>query len=323
MSLRLLSVRFFRYPMETRFPFQYGITKLTKLWHLIVVAEVEYNGQRSTGMSADGLAPKWFTKDPDTSVEDDINEMLAVISRSANTAIEISSSGQFFDWWWDFYQEQTRRELDHLTPSLLTGFGISLIERAVLDAFCRLLNQPFHQTLLNNDLGIDPGRIRPELSELTLNEILPAKPSPSVRIRHTIGLSDPLTDDDIPATSRLNDGLPHSLANNIRTYGLTHFKIKLGGNIDIDSERLTRIAGIVTSEAGNEAQFTLDGNENYRTVGDFRTAWDTFAQDNTLQSFMTNHLLFVEQPIHRDSALTEDVAQEFAVLDGRSISHHR
>ena len=46
-------------------------------------------------------------------------------------------------------------------PPLLWGFGVSLVERAVIDAFCRASGQPFARAL--NDgldgpaLGADPG----------------------------------------------------------------------------------------------------------------------------------------------------------------------
>ncbi len=38
---------------------------------------------------------------------------------------------------------------------------------------------------------------------------------------------------------RVDDGLPQSLAASIRAYGLTHFKLKIDGDIDADIERLT------------------------------------------------------------------------------------
>ena len=48
--------------------------------------------------------------------------------------------------------------------------------------------------------------------------------------RHTLGLSDPIHEPDIPAEEHLNDGLPQSLGSCIDTYGLKHLKVKISGD---------------------------------------------------------------------------------------------
>jgi len=70
----------------------------------------------------------------------------------------------------------------------------------------------------------------------------------------------------------LDDGLPHSLEANIRTYGLTHFKIKLSGDGDKDLARLIALAQTIERLCPTFA-FTLDGNEQYHAVETFQTAW--------------------------------------------------
>src|SRR5205085_1394005 len=107
-------------------------------------------------------------------------------------------------------------------PPLLAGFGVSLVERAVLDAFCRATRVPFAEALRRNTLRIRLGEIHAELADAQPADLLPARPLRAIIARHTIGLTDPLTDADIAPADRLDDGLPQSLEACIRAYGLTH-----------------------------------------------------------------------------------------------------
>src|SRR5207245_479604 len=103
--------------------------------------------------------------------------------------------------------------------------------------------------------------IHPELAGLAPADLLPPAPPRSVIVRHTVGMADPLVDGE--EHDHPNDGLPLSLEAFIREQGLTHFKIKLGGDIDQDRERLHRLAEVIESQTA-DYYFTLDGNENYR-----------------------------------------------------------
>jgi len=127
--------------------------------------------------------------------------------------------------------------------------------------------------------------------------------------RHTVGLADPLTSAEIPAEERLDDGLPHALEVCARDYGLTHFKLKLSGDLAHDVARLRQIAVVLESAAGESYRFTLDGNEQFKSVAQFTEAWRAFGAEPSLRAFMP-HALFVEQPLHRDVALSEDAARD-------------
>ena len=48
-------------------------------------------------------------------------------------------------------------------PPLLANLGVSLVERAVLDALCRALDRPLHTVLRENLLGLKLGEIYTEL----------------------------------------------------------------------------------------------------------------------------------------------------------------
>ncbi len=121
-------------------------------------------------------------------------------------------------------------------------------------------------------------------------------------VRHTVGLIDPLIDEEIAPADRVADGLPQSLAASIRAYGLTHFKLKLGGDPEHDRARLRRIAAVLAAESPDYA-VTLDGNEQFGTVEQFRALWQTLLDDHALAPLL-QRLIFVEQPLHRDVALS-------------------
>jgi hypothetical protein len=111
-----------------------------------------------------------------------------------------------------------------------------------------------------------------------------------------------LTHSDIPSTERLDDGLPQSLDDSLRTYGLRHIKIKLHGQSDRDRERLELIFRVMLGYGPAEFAFSVDGNEQFRSVAEFRSYWEELIGNAHVQKFF-QHLLFVEQPLHRDVAL--------------------
>jgi hypothetical protein len=80
--------------LKLRLPFRYGIATMTEMPHLFLRAHVEFDGQRATGISADCLPVKWFTKIPSRSIADEITEMLMVIEHAA--ANPFSRSGRNF-----------------------------------------------------------------------------------------------------------------------------------------------------------------------------------------------------------------------------------
>lgn len=299
--------------MRTRFPFRYGIAALTELPHLFVKAEVEIDGKIATGTSADGLPPKWFTKNPETTFEeDDLPNMCRVIRHAAETGVDIGRCGCFFDWWKQVYDAQSAWATGARLPPLLAGFGFSLIERAVLDAFCRHQKTTLHQALYTNSLRLDFHALREFTDSIQPANVLPTQPARTLTARHTIGLGDPLTDADVGADDRPHDMLPYTLEENIRNYGLTFFKIKLCGDFDWDCDRLKQLSEIFDTTVGPTARFTLDGNESYRTVTEFREHWEQLREHASIRRLIDQSLMFVEQPVHRDTAFDPGVADQLA-----------
>ena len=308
MTVRLLKTDLHIHNLHTRMPFKSGIATLTLVPHLFIRLQLEVDGIAATGIAADVLPPKWFTKDPATTMQHDIAEMLDVIRSACHQAKAIGQAATIFAFWQQLYTAQKRwaeaRSELPAYPPLLWNFGVSLVERALIDAFCRAKGSTFHEAVTTNTLGVDLGTIHAELCGQTPATFLPQQPHATLTVRHTIGLVDPLTDAEIPADERIHDGLPQSFAACIRHYGLTHFKIKVGGDVEDDLARLARIIQLIEQAVPDEYAFTLDGNEQYKSMADFRHFWEQLTA--TFPAFI-EQLIFVEQPLHRAIALSNEV----------------
>ncbi len=311
-SLDLKQVEFRVLPMRTRFPFKYGIASLTALPHLVLKVEAEIDGVLAEGIASEGLPPKWFTKNPETTFEQDLPAMLEVIGHAAELALSAPPSS-FFELWFKIHDAQSAWASETGHPPLLANLGVSLMERSLLDALCRHLDSDLHAVLRENQIGLCLGAVRPELSGAEPVSFLPDRPLSSIRARHTIGLGDPLTAVDVIDENKAEDNLPLDLESCMRTYGLTHFKIKVCGNLEIDLPRLEALSDLL----GPEALFTLDGNEQYSSINAFREHWEAWREKEKIRDLLDTGLLLIEQPAHRDESFSSSVATEFADWPGR------
>lgn len=302
--MRILETSLWRAELRTRMPFKYGIATMTELPHVFVQVTAEFAEGIACGVAADHLPPKWFTKDPSKDPRLEIEEMIGVIRQAVAHAAALRAP-TLFAWWRELYEAQEAWASAHRIAPLLAHFGTSLLERAMIDAFCHAARVTFGSALRENRFQIDLGRLRPELAGSTPSDHLPASPPTSVFARHTVGLADPLEDDDIPNSERLDDGLPQSLEAAIGAYGLRHFKLKAGGQPE-DLDRLRRIAGTIERHAAPGWACTIDGNENFHSVAAFRDFWTAVEADPQLQP-LRRGLMFIEQPFHRDLALSDDI----------------
>jgi hypothetical protein len=297
---------FFVRHTRTRFPFRYGIASMTEVPHLFVRTKVTVAGKSSFGLSAEGLPPKWFTKDPATTFDQDLPEMLQVISHASKLAERIAHVPvSFFDFWRELYREQSAWADARHTAPLLANLGVSLVERAALDGLCRIAGEPLHRMIAANRLGLRMGEIYADLGSAQPRDLLPAAPLSSCFVRHTVGLGDWLSPADIPASERVDDGLPQDLESSIREYGLRYFKVKLFADAERDVPRLRELSRLLKCEHGGECFVTLDGNENFKSFEAFRDFWQKAATEPALRE-LWRRILFVEQPVHRDRALSDD-----------------
>jgi hypothetical protein len=302
MTISVINTTQYIHNLEARMPFHYGIASMTAVPHLFLMAECEIDGQVQTGIAADSLIPKWFTKNPTTVYKDDITDMLAVIQAACQFAQKNGQVTSVFELWQATYVKQHAWASEQDYPPLLWGLGLSLVERALIDAFCRAEGLTFTEALRANALGIQLDVIHYDLAGKSPADLLPAQPIACPIVRHTVGLTDPLFEEDIKPGEAVDDGLPQSLQANMSTYGLTHFKIKLSGNTLHDIKRLNRIAQLFETSGMSNYAFTLDGNEQFTSVKTLKTFWESLSAAPSLLSFL-DHMLYLEQPLRRDAAL--------------------
>jgi hypothetical protein len=84
-----------------------------------------------------------------------------------------------------------------------------------------------------------------------------------------------------------------------------YYKLKVGGDIKADLERLSRIAAVLDAGAG-DYRTTLDGNEQYDDVEGIVELWRKVEETPALAR-LAKSTLFIEQPIKRAVALSRSV----------------
>src|SRR5438045_2059381 len=126
------------------------------------------------------------------------------------------------------------------------------------------------------------------------------RPRSEIAARHTVGLVDPITS----VEQRVNDGLPETLEEVVARYGHRWFKLKVGGDARTDVERLAAI-GSVLDRIPDTYYASLDGNEQYADVDGVLQLWSRMKADPRLKR-LTARIVFIEQPIKRQSALAAD-----------------
>lgn len=297
----------FQFELRLRMPFRYGIATLIELPHAILRLTFEIDGKLQHGVAADNLPPKWFTKDAARAPADEIAEMFMVI-RTAVTHAKAIRAATPFAFWRDLNAAQSGWARAQKVPALLSNFGTSLIERTLIDAFCRAREITFPAALRNNAFGFDLGAVHPALAGTLPRQWLPAVPHREVFARHTIGLSDSLDGTDLTASDRIQDGLPQTLVECVRVYGLRHFKVKINGETARDRERLAAMSRVFETECGGDYAFSLDGNESFRDVAGFVDYVRGLMAAPELRPLWA-HLLFIEQPWHRDVALSPAIGE--------------
>jgi hypothetical protein len=171
--------------------------------------------------------------------------------------------------------------------------------------------------MLRDDvLGIRPEAVHRELTRADLLAWA-SRPAPeTVAVRHTVGLLDPIVADDVPADGWLHDGLPQTLEECVRAHGLRHFKLKVGGRLGDDVDRLTRIAATLDRLIPDAYLATLDGNEQYKTMADFAALVEAIERTPALARLWRS-TAFIEQPLDRAIALDAAATEGLAALGRR------
>lgn len=289
--------------IRTRMPFRYGNACLTAAPLLHVRVHIESaSGKKAAGLAADCLPPLWFDKDPKKDFRRNVEDQLTAFQKAKEIYLLLGGTRHTA---YELWEAALPRILDEALSSginaLTASFGSSFFERAIIDALCRLEGVSFFEALGRNLLGFD-----------TSTDLVD-RPVTRIWCRHTIGLSDPITRGEIPREERLDDGLPQALEEDIEFYGLRYFKVKVSGDHERDADRLSRMAALFAQRCHHGYSVTLDGNEQYRDLREIEKLLDSLRSRPYGEEFFDS-TLFIEQPLHRDVALTKSAASGIAEL---------
>lgn len=251
-------------------------------------------GATTFGCAADRLSVRWLDKRPGRSKGRKLRELVSLIEFARQVHLDHREFETPFDQWHHCHRAIMSRGRDSGQEDLTSSFASALFERALLDGASRLAGKPLFEMVRDDRLGIKPGAIHPELADAKLADYLPEQPLSKIYIRHTVGLVDPLTDEDLRPEDRVNDGLPETLAEYIRADGLKYFKVKISGDPHADMARLERIWDVLPKTP--QTALTLDANEAYTDLNAFARFVETLERDLT---GLFQHILAIEQPLPR------------------------
>lgn len=294
----------------TRLPFRFGIHTLTWAPTLTVRVELETDAGEAVGHAADLLVPRWFEKDPAKSLGDDIEGLMASASTAARLA-EGTPPRTVFDLWWRLYGVRVHGTPEDAPDRLVRGFGVALVERAVMDAACRAAGLSFFEALRQDLFAVRAGEVHAELAGWTPADSLPAAPRERVALRHTVGLVDALTPDEVG--ERVDDGLPECLEEDIRAADLRWFKLKLSGEPSADLTRCLRFVEVVEANAPEDWRLTVDGNEQFADLGVLTALLRELGRDPA-GARLLERLHCIEQPLPRARSFDREAVPALAEL---------
>lgn len=305
-TLTLLETTFHERDIVLRMPFRFGVVTMREAPQTFLRARIRLaDGREGWGWAAELLAPKWFDKSPELSNEDNFDQLRRAMAIAARVYGAIAEPHTAFGLAAAAAPAFGAASAAAGLPPLVAGFGTALLDRAILDALLRLEGVSVFAGVKRNLMGLDEG-LTPDLAGFGFDAFLAGlEPAASIRARHTVGLIDPIIAADLTESDRVGDGLPETLEEVIDIYGVTDFKLKVGGDLDADLERLERIASVLDRLPDYRA--TLDGNEQYADVAGVAALWRAIATTPALAR-LSEAILFIEQPIARAKALDEDIS---------------
>jgi hypothetical protein len=305
--LRVREIRRYERGVKLRMPFRFGVVTLTEAPQAFVRARIALeDGREGWGVAAELLVPKWFDKNVALSNEQNFEQLRAALGLAAQLYTSGGAPRTAFGLFAAHHREQVAACAVHGLNPLIASFGPALLDRAILDALCRLHGLSFFDAVRANLPGLAPAEFVPDLAGFDFDAYLArARARQTIHARHTVGLVDPIMPNDQPQATRVSDGLPETLQEVITAYGHTYFKLKVGGDAAQDIARLSAIAAVLDT-IPEPYHVTLDGNEQYADLEGALELWRRMESTPPLRRLVAS-TLFIEQPIHRSTALERDV----------------
>ena len=306
--LKVDAVEVFERDFKLRLPFRFGVITVTQGTQAVVRARISLaDGSSGTGVAAESLAAKWFDKRPEFSDSQNV-EHLRQSLEIASGHYRAHGFGTAFAHFADTYRAQLASgQAIGLLP-IVASYGPALIDRAILDALGQIVGLGFPDLIARNVAGLAVTELTPDLAGFDLPKFLAGlKPQSQIAVRHTVGMLDPIVASDQQPGDRVDDGLPETLDEVIRHYNGRYYKLKVGGDLAADLDRLCRIAAVLDAAAG-DYRVTLDGNEQYDSIDGIARLWRSMSETPQLKR-LTAATLFIEQPIKRAVALDQPVGE--------------
>jgi len=305
--VKILSVDLFESPYRLRLPFRFGVITVTEGRQAIARVRVRHaDGREDFGFAAEALGAKWFDKNPALTDAQNHDQLRRALELTRNAYLAAPALSAF-----DLHALHYRALLDagahEGLDALVTSYGPALLDRAVFDALLRIEGVSFWHGMRHNLAGMHTRTLARDLGDFAMGDFLDTlRPSPTIDVRHTVGLLDPIIASDQPAGTRVDDGLPETLAEVVSGYGNRYFKLKVSGQRDADIDRLQRIASVL-SDIAEPIAITLDGNEQYDDADAIAGLWQQMVATPALRRLCASTLL-IEQPIKRAMALAQPVS---------------
>lgn len=186
-------------------------------------------------------------------------------------------------------------------PKLCTQVTASPIDASLYDAFGKIHGRSAFTVAGKDFVGNDLAHyLGDEFRGEYLDAYIQEKPTPRIRMYHSVGASDPLTPAELK--TRIHDGLPETFEEWIPYSGVTAVKIKLnGGNLAADVDRVVaidRVTELAQAKRGfKDWIYCLDFNEgcpNVQYVLDFEQ------QVQGKAPAVFGRVQYIEQPTARD-----------------------
>ena len=296
----LVETQRLEWPFRLRLPFRFGVITVTEGRQAVIRARIRTDdGREAWGVAAETLAAKWFDKNP--ALTDAQNEhQLRRALELAEAATLAHGPGTAFGHFANTYAAVTAAAGAEALNPLVASYGRALLDRAMLDALLKLHGVSFWAGMRANIGGMVPHAIVPDLRDFDFAAMLAGlAPLHRLHARHTVGLVDPITAAD--GAGRVDDGLPETLEEVAHTYRHRYWKLKVGGDLRADVERLAAIASVLDRLHGGY-HASLDGNEQYEDADGALALWRAMDSDPRLRRLCAS-ILYIEQPVKRARAL--------------------
>lgn len=309
-DIHIVDVRTNTEHITFRTPIKFGGRVMNDMTLLNVAIRAETaDGRRGEGFGSMPMAAVWAWPGTRIAAEQAVDAMVIAGQRIAQTAGDYRSAGHPLEIAHDLASQHStiareiadRAGLGESMPPLARLVAASPTEAAIHDAYGKALGQNSYNLLgpeyVNRDLSVYLGE---EFAGEYLDRYTLRQPKTVMPLYHLIGALDPLTEMDM--SSRIDDGLPETLPEWIAANGLTHLKIKLGGDdLAWDVNRVVSIEQVASQSQSargcTDWWYSVDFNEKCANVG-YVLAF--LAQVGERSPDALRRLQYIEQPTHRD-----------------------